>query len=98
MNRHADRDMLQRQAVANVRRSVWAAHDLGASREAVGRDNVSLFAVYIMQQRDSSRAVGIVLNRIDHRRHAILVAAKIDHAVSPLVTSATMPRGDPPLI
>ena len=41
---------------------------------------------------------GIVLNRIDLGRHAVLVAREVDDAVLLLVAAAAMPDGDPPLV
>ena len=41
-----------------------------------------------------ARAVGIVLDRRDRRRHAHLVALEVDHAVALLVAAAAEARGD----
>ena len=95
---HAQRDRRQRQAVADRRRGVRPAHQLVARLQPVGGEDVSLLAVGVVQQGDPRRAVGIVLDRVDHRRDAVLVAAEIDQAVVPLVAAAAMPGGDHALV
>src|SRR4051812_22424612 len=61
-------------------------------------DDVSLLAVNIVQQCDAGRAIGIVLDRINLRGNAILVAAEIDQPITTLVAAAAMPRSDLPLV
>ena len=56
-----------------------------------GREDVPLFAIDVVQQRDAGRAIRIVLDRIDLGRHAVLVATEVDQPIPPLVTAATMP-------
>ena len=46
-----------------------------------------------MQQRDATRAVGVVLNGGDLRGNVVLVAAKVDDAVLLLVATAAVTRG-----
>src|SRR5262249_43227193 len=49
----------------------------------------------VVQQGDSSRAVRVVLDRVDLRGHAVLLALEVDHAVAALVAAAVVARGDP---
>jgi hypothetical protein len=60
-----------------------------------GADDVALLAVGVVQQRDPRRAVRVVLDVCDRRRHAVLVPAEVDHPVPALVAAALMARGDP---
>ncbi len=88
----------ERQAIAHRRRRVRAAKDLIARLQPLGSQDVALLAVGIVQQGDPGTAVGIVLDRVDHGGHAVLVAAEIDQAVLPLVSAAAMPGGDHALV
>ena len=67
---------------------------LVAHLEAVGREDVALLAVGVVEERDARRAVGIVFDRGDRGRHADLVALEVDDAVALLVTAAAEAAGD----
>src|SRR5438270_3475161 len=57
-------------------------------------DDVALFAIGIMQQRNVGAAIGVVFNRRNFRRHADFVAPKIHLAVLLLMTATAMPDHD----
>src|SRR6478752_4200186 len=81
VDHRAGRDVTERQAIAgaNVRE---AATDHGvALLQTVGREDVGLLAVGIVQERDASR-------------NADLGALEVDQAVALLVTTAAKTRGD----
>src|SRR6266540_2703056 len=61
-------------------------------------ENVALRAVRVMEQGDARRAVRVVLDRCDLRRHAILQALEVDDAVAPLVPAALVARRDPAVV
>jgi hypothetical protein len=63
--------------------------------QADRRDDVALLAVGVLEQRDASGPVRVVLDRDDTGRHAQLVALPVDDAVHALVAAATMAHGDP---
>src|SRR5262249_158056 len=90
--------VLQRQAIADRRRRVRTAHHLSARLQAGRAEDVTLFAIDVVQQSDAGTAIRIVLDRIDLGRHAVFVATEIDQTQVPLVTAAAMTRGDPALI
>ena len=94
MNRRADRDVAQRQAIAGLDRRFGAAHQLRAGRHAAGRDDVAALAVRVAQQREMRAAVRVVFEPLDLRGDAVLVAAEIDHAIVLLVSAALVPRRD----
>src|SRR5262249_56683621 len=71
---------------------------LRADLEAVGRQDVALLAVGVVEERDSRRAVRVVLDRRDLRRDVHLVAAEVDDPVEPLVAAAHEAAGLPPLV
>ena len=58
-----------------------------------GRQDVALDAVGVVQQRDVGGAVGVVLDRGDLRRDAVLAALEVDLAVQALGPAAAMARG-----
>src|SRR5579885_1215336 len=93
MDEGADRDMLETQGVARLDIGVGAGLDLLADLEPLRREDIALVAVGIMQQGQVGRAVGIVLERRHHRRHAVAVAFEIDDPQAPLMPAAAMARG-----
>src|SRR5690606_30279766 len=91
----ADGDEAQRQGVACHRLGLRAADDLAADRDALGRQDVALLAVDVVQQGDVGAAVGVVLDCGDLGRHALLLAApEVDAAVAALVAAAAEARRD----
>ena len=68
--------------------------DDGADPQARGREDVRLGAVGVVEQRDPRRPVRVVLDRGDLRRHAVLDALEVDHAVAALVAAALVARRD----
>src|SRR5207249_5727000 len=69
-----------------------------ADGETLGSQDVALFAVRVVQQRDASSAVGVVLDARDLRRHAELVASEVDASIPPLVPAALIPARDMALV
>ena len=51
-----------------------------------GRQNVGLDAVFVMQERNSRRAIGIVFDRFNRRPDIVLTAAEVDD-VEPIWTT-----------
>src|SRR5258708_11383943 len=93
MNDGAERNVLKHQRVARLDVGVLARLDLGADFEPVGREDVSLHAVGIMQQRDIRRAIRIILERGDYGRNPVPIALEIDQAKTTLMPTAAMTRG-----
>src|SRR5690606_22263238 len=98
VNRHAQRNILQRERVANRRRSVRTAHHLGPRLQSLRSQDVPLLAIHVVQQGDPRTAVWIVLNRVHLGRHPVLLPPEVDQAVLPLVTATTMPGRNLPLV
>src|SRR5262247_1022710 len=65
--------------------------------DAQRRDDVALFAVLVVEQRQPRRAVGIVLDRGHPRRNPELLAAEVDLPEHLLGPAAPMADGDPPV-
>ena len=93
----AGRDPRQRQRVADLDVRLLAGHHLHAHRQALGREDVALLAVEIVQQRDVRRAVGVVLDRGDLGGHAVLAALEVDAPVAALRAAAAVAARDAPV-
>ena len=93
-----ERDVAERHRVAGLDVGVAAGDDLVADLHAVGREDVALVAVDVVEERDARRAVGVVLDGRDQRGDADLVALPVDDAVALLVSAAAEARGDAPVV
>src|SRR3954454_6027016 len=99
VDRRTDRDVAQRQVVAGLDVGTRAGLDRGTLAQTLGRDDVALLAVGVVQQRDPRGPVRVVLDVRDLGRHAVLVVAtEVDDAVRPLVATALVTGGDPALV
>src|SRR3569833_2112868 len=94
VDRGADGDVAQRQAVAGLDRRIARADQLRTGLDAFGRDNITAFAIGVYQQCDMGAAVRIVFQTLDHAGDADLVTTEIDDAIMLLVTATLMTHGD----
>ena len=90
----ADGDIGERQAVARLDVGACAAHHGVAHLQAFRSNDVALFAVLILHQRNVRGTVGVVLQRLDNGGHIHLVALKVNDAVLRAVAAAMMADGD----
>ena len=90
MDFQATRDVGERHRVAQLRRSVGTADDLGADLQAVGCEDVVLLPVGVLDQGDVAGTVGIVFDRLHGRFDAVLQALEVDDAEKPLVPAAAV--------
>src|SRR5690606_16396429 len=91
----AQRDVAQGQVVAGLDVSTGTVLDPVALTQLGRREDVTLLAVQVVQQRDACGAVGVVLDVSDLRLDAVLVVtAEVDHAVGTLVATAPVTGGD----
>src|SRR5262249_41449180 len=81
--------------VAGLDVRVRTGLDRRPDAEARGREDVRLGAVGIVQERDASRAVRVVLDRGDLRGNTVLEALEVDRAIAALVASAAVSRRRP---
>src|SRR5690242_21149812 len=94
MHNGTDRDILDRQCVAGADFRLRAGANGIAGTQSQRRDNVALFAVFVDNQRNPRRAVGIVLDRAYRGVYSGLVALEVDDAVETLMPTTAMARGD----
>ena len=95
VDRRAERDVGDRQGVADPRLGVRPGDDDVTDLEAVGQEHVALLAVAVVEQADPRRPVRVVLDRREAGRHAELVALEVDPAVVLLLAAAAMADGQP---
>src|SRR6056297_520101 len=94
----ADRNVLERHAVADFGRCFWAIHDVIAGFQRSGSNHVTFVAILVVQQCNTRGAIWVVLHRVDFGSDTIFRATKVDDSVHLLVSTATMPGGDFTLI
>ena len=94
MDHGTDRDVRDRQAVAGLDVGSRGGQDLIADLEALGREDIGLNAVLILNQRDVRGAVRIVLQGQNGSGHIQLLTLEVDDAVLLLVAAAMMTDGD----
>src|SRR2546426_5353468 len=98
VHRGAQRNLEQRHRIAGADVGTRTGDDAVAHVETLGRDDVALLAIAVMQQRDAGRPVGIVLDCRHARGNRELVAPEIDTPVLPLVAAALPAGGDVALV
>src|SRR4051812_47860257 len=93
----ARRDVAQRQAVADLDVGVRPRLHRAAHAQTLRREDVALLAVGVVEQRDVGGPVGVVLDRGDLGRHAVLLPLEVDDAVLALGAAAAVAAGDAPV-
>ncbi|CKR01334.1 Uncharacterised protein [Mycobacterium tuberculosis] len=90
------RDVAQWQVVARLDVGVSAGFHHIPLRKSVGCNDVALLPIEIVEQRNPCGTVRVVLDVRDLGVDTIFViAAKVDHPVSALMTAAFVPGGNP---
>src|SRR5215208_785273 len=98
VHRGAERDLAQRQRIAEPHIGARARRDHVADLEPLRVDHVALLSVRVLDERDARRAVGIVLDLTHRRRLAEAVAPEVDDPVLPLVPTTDAAHGDVPVV
>ncbi|MCY1433711.1 hypothetical protein D9M71_497470 [compost metagenome] len=94
VNGRTNRNVAQRQAVANLDRRMGTGYQLIASTHALRRDDVATLAVCVLQQGNVSSAVRVIFDTLNGGSNAILVATEIDQTIVLLVSTADVASGD----
>src|SRR5258707_15583838 len=95
VNLRTQRNIPDRQSVAGKNVRILTAGNRFADLQAYRRDDVTLLAVKISNQRNVRRAIRIVLNLRHASGHAVFVTLEIDHAIETFVTATTTTNRDP---
>ena len=85
-------NVLERQGIADQNIGFGTGGNCGADLQTIGRDDVALLAIRIIQQRNARRTVRIVFDRRDYGRNAELVALEIDDRGKPACGRRAMKR------
>ena len=90
VNRRAERNIFQRQRVADEDVRFGTGHNGHADLQSNRLKDVAVLAVGVAQQSDKRRTIRIVLDRFDLGGNADLVAPEIDNPIMLLVAAAAM--------
>ena len=93
VHNRTDRDVLERQSIADQNIGLGAAHDRLANLQPDGLNDVALLAVSIADKSDTRAAVRIVLDGSNRTRNAVLLALEVNNAQLLLVAAAVMAHG-----
>src|SRR4051794_34654946 len=94
VDRRAERDVRERQGVADAGLGLRAGEDHVTDLQAVRQEHVALLAVAVEEEPDAGRPVRVVLDRREPGGHAELVAPEVDPAVVLLLAAAAMADAD----
>src|SRR6266851_1459563 len=94
VHHRAGRNVANHQRVAGKNIRGFAGLHRGADFEPHRMQDVALFAIGVMQQRDVGAAIGVVFDGRNLRGYADFVASEIHLAVLLLVAAAAMPNHD----
>jgi hypothetical protein len=92
------RDLLKRQCVTRLDIGIHAGRHHVADRKLLRAKNVALLAVSVVQERDTCRPVGVVLDRRDLGGNAVLVTLEVNDAVAALVATTLVTRSDSTIV
>jgi hypothetical protein len=76
MDGGADRDILERQRIANLDRGIGSRYELSARPDALRGHDVAPLSIGIAQQREKCAAIGIIFETLDLRGDAVLFRLK----------------------
>src|SRR5258705_6950389 len=94
VHRGAERDLAERQRVAEPHVGARAGGDHVADLEPLRVNDVALLPILVLHERDTSRPIRIVLDLTHRRRSAEAVPLEVDDAVLPLVPTADATHRD----
>src|SRR5258705_10030272 len=94
----AQRDLEQRHRVPHSDVRSRPGDDAVRDAQSLGREDVALLAVAVVQQGDARRPVRVVLDARDLRRNRELLAAEVDAPVLTLVAAAHVAARDVALV
>src|SRR6266487_6325204 len=96
MNVGAERNGRQGKRISQIWCRLIAGHHPRANAQTVRCQNITKFAIAVLDKSDAGRAVGIVLDSQDFRLHPAFAPFEIDLAIMLFVTAADVARSQPP--
>jgi len=98
MDHRTDRNIPQRQAIADLNRRIHTrAHGLTRG-QTFRRDDVTTLTVCVKQERYVRGPIRVVFKPLDLRRDAVLPPIEVDHAVMMLVPAPAVANRNPPVV
>src|SRR5579859_1275251 len=98
VNGRASRDVFQWQGIADSDVGLWPRNHPVPNLQAHRGQDVALFAIYIVQKRDTSRAIRIILDGRYFGWHSQFVALKVDQTIGAFRSTSTMAGGNLTLV
>ena len=98
VNRRTDRDVSERQRVADAHRRLLSTLDRVADLESEWREDIALLAVLVVNECDAGAAVRVVFDGRDLAGDAVLVALEVDLPVELAIAAALVAHRDAPLV
>ena len=98
MNIRTNRNILQREAVADTNFRRRPVHNLHAVGQAGRSQNIALFAILIADEGNIGGSVRIIFHTDDLGGNAVLCSLKIDQSVLPAVSATPVSYRDFPLV
>jgi hypothetical protein len=92
------RDVLHRQAIAWDWSSICTIVNHLSGFEAVRCDHIRFVPVFVVEQRNASAPIWIVLHGIDFGRYAVAISLEVDHPVEAFMPTTPMSNRDLPLV
>ena len=81
---------MKRQRIPQVRRNVISGLNGRSDLKSIRRENVTQFAIGVLDESNARRAIRVVLDAYHFRRDTVLAPFKIDFAIFVFVTAADM--------
>src|SRR5690554_248158 len=94
VNHATQRNVLQRNSIANGYFSFRTAHELGAHFQSFRSDDIALFAIHIVQERNAGCAIRIIFNACHFGRNPDLITLEINDAIVLTMSATTMTASD----
>src|SRR5262245_19476283 len=88
MNAHSKRNPAQWQAISDPWLNFFAASHPVGGPQPMGRKDVSLLTIVILEERDSRRPIRVVFDADYGSLHVVFLALEIDDPIHPLVAAA----------
>jgi hypothetical protein len=98
MDIHTRRDVLHRHGIARLGLNANATFHNIAGLDAHGRQNIPHVRVGILNQRNMTRAIGIVFDALHRSDHTVFVSLEVNPPIDTAGTTSTMTRGDPTVV
>ena len=98
VNECTERYLREQQGVANLRGHTGTRHDSLTNLQALGAENIALFAIGIAHKGDTRATVGVVLDGLHNGGDTVFVTLEVYETIELLVATANVAHGHLTLI